>query len=48
MKTRQHLADNLGATRLALTRTHLTRIDGLAAQVSGERHPPAMMQILDR
>jgi aryl-alcohol dehydrogenase-like predicted oxidoreductase len=48
MKTRQHLADNLGATRLALTRTQLTRIDGLAAQVSGERHPPAMMQILDR
>jgi aryl-alcohol dehydrogenase-like predicted oxidoreductase len=48
MKTRQHLADNLGATRLALTRTQLTHIDGLAAQVSGERHPPAMMQILDR
>jgi aryl-alcohol dehydrogenase-like predicted oxidoreductase len=48
MKTRQHLADNLGATRLALTPGQLARLDGLAAQVSGERHPPAMMKILDR
>jgi aryl-alcohol dehydrogenase-like predicted oxidoreductase len=48
MKTRQHLADNLGATRLAPTPRQLARLDGLAAQVSGERHPPAMMKILDR
>jgi aryl-alcohol dehydrogenase-like predicted oxidoreductase len=48
MKTRQHLADNLGATSLALSPEQLARIDSLAAQVSGERHPPAMMKILDR
>jgi aryl-alcohol dehydrogenase-like predicted oxidoreductase len=48
MKTRRHLQDNLGAARLTLQADQLERIDGLAAQVTGERHPPAMMAILDR
>lgn len=48
MKTRAHLADNLGAARLELTNEELGTINGLAAQVAGERHPPAMMHILDR
>ena len=42
MKTRTHLADNLGGARLALTDKELAVIDGLAAQVTGERHPPAI------
>lgn len=48
MKTRQHLADNLGAAALQLSAENRSRLDGLAATVQGERHPPAMMQILDR
>jgi aryl-alcohol dehydrogenase-like predicted oxidoreductase len=48
MKTRSHLQENLGAARLALTPGQLARIEGLAALVTGERHPPAMMRILDR
>jgi aryl-alcohol dehydrogenase-like predicted oxidoreductase len=48
MKTRKHLADNLGAAALQLSAGNLARLDGLAASVQGERHPPAMMQILDR
>jgi aryl-alcohol dehydrogenase-like predicted oxidoreductase len=48
VKTRRHLADNLGAAQLTLTPAQLARIDGLAAKASGERHPPAMMRILDR
>jgi aryl-alcohol dehydrogenase-like predicted oxidoreductase len=48
MKTRAHLQDNLGAARLQLTAAQLADINGLAAQVTGERHPPAMMQVLDR
>lgn len=48
MKTRRHLADNLGATRVTLTPAQVSHIDELAAQVAGERHPPAMMKILDR
>lgn len=48
MKTRQHLQDNLGALQLQLTPQQISRIDGLAAVVEGERHPPAMMKILDR
>jgi aryl-alcohol dehydrogenase-like predicted oxidoreductase len=48
MKTRTHLADNLGAATLTLSPTQLDRIEGLAAHVLGERHPPAMMNILDR
>jgi aryl-alcohol dehydrogenase-like predicted oxidoreductase len=48
MKTRAHLEDNLGGARLALSPEHLLRIEALADKVQGERHPPAMMQILDR
>jgi aryl-alcohol dehydrogenase-like predicted oxidoreductase len=48
MKTRRHLADNLGAAAVQLTAGQLERIQVLAAQVTGERHPPAMMKILDR
>jgi aryl-alcohol dehydrogenase-like predicted oxidoreductase len=48
MKTRAHLTDNLGGARLRLTAAQLDSIEGLAAQVIGERHPPAMMKALDR
>ena len=48
MKSRPHLADNLGASNLRLTEAQVARLDALAAQVTGERHPPAMMKILDR
>jgi len=48
MKTRAHLMDNLGGARLRLTPAQLQVIEGLAARVIGERHPPAMMQALDR
>ena len=48
MKTRAHLADNLQGARLRLSPEHLSRIDQLADKVQGERHPPAMMRILDR
>jgi aryl-alcohol dehydrogenase-like predicted oxidoreductase len=48
MKTRAHLADNLAGGRLQLTAAQLATIEGLAAQVTGERHPPAMMRALDR
>jgi aryl-alcohol dehydrogenase-like predicted oxidoreductase len=48
MKTRAHLHDNLQGARLALTVDHLARIDSLADTVQGERHPPAMMRIIDR
>ena len=50
MKTRAHLADNLGALEVKLTaeecREIAARIDELG--VRGDRHPPAMMQALDR
>lgn len=48
MKTRQHLAENLAAGNVRLTDAQVARLDALAPQVTGERHPPAMMQILDR
>jgi aryl-alcohol dehydrogenase-like predicted oxidoreductase len=48
MKTRAHLADNLGGARLQLSQGEMARIDALASAVTGERHPPAMMKILDR
>jgi aryl-alcohol dehydrogenase-like predicted oxidoreductase len=48
MKTRAHLADNLQGARLTLSTAHLARIQALADMVQGERHPPAMMRILDR
>ncbi len=50
MKTRAHLADNLGALEVHLSRpecVELTRrVDELGVQ--GERQAPAMMQLLDR
>ena len=50
MKTRAHLHDNLGALDVALSRDDLsslrTLVDSLA--VKGDRHPPAMMQAIDR
>jgi len=48
MKTRRHLQDNLGAAKLHLAATHASRLEELAKLVTGERHPPAMMKILDR
>jgi aryl-alcohol dehydrogenase-like predicted oxidoreductase len=49
MKTRAHLADNLGALEVSLTskeRDELTR-QVRELQVQGERQAPAMMQLLD-
>ena len=50
MKTRAHLADNLGALEVRLSREECAaltwRVDELA--VLGERQAPAMMQLLDR
>lgn len=50
MKTRAHLRDNLGAMQLRITSSawqHLaTEIAALTPQ--GERHPPAMMAVIDR
>ncbi len=50
MKTRKHLLDNLAGGRLQLAAEQLQRIDALLAEspVAGERHPAAMMQIIDR
>jgi aryl-alcohol dehydrogenase-like predicted oxidoreductase len=48
MKTRVHLADNLSGARLRLAPEQIAALDTLAGQVQGERHPPAMMKILDR
>jgi aryl-alcohol dehydrogenase-like predicted oxidoreductase len=48
MKTRRHLQDNLGAAALHLSERQVEEIDRLAVLVQGERHPPAMMKILDR
>jgi aryl-alcohol dehydrogenase-like predicted oxidoreductase len=50
MKTRAHLADNLGALEVRLSQDELAQlagqIDTLAVQ--GERQAPAMMQLIDR
>ncbi len=48
VKTREHLTDNLGAAGLVLSPDQISRINQLAAQVLGERQPPAMMEALDR
>lgn len=50
MKTRAHLADNLAGARLALTPSQLQRLAQalVEAPIAGERHPPAMMQVVDR
>ena len=50
MKTRAHLGDNLAGGELALPAHALDQIEAAlaAAPVVGERHPPAMMQAIDR
>jgi hypothetical protein len=50
MKTRAHLRDNLAGSRLRLDPEVLAHLDARAAAlgVVGERHPPAMMKIIDR
>ena len=50
MKTRAHLQDNLGASGLRVELAQMARIDDLlaASPIAGERHPAAMMQIIDR
>jgi len=50
MKTRAHLADNLAAAELRLSAEQLASIEARAAELAirGERHPPAMMKIVDR
>jgi aryl-alcohol dehydrogenase-like predicted oxidoreductase len=48
MKTRAHLIDNIRGSHLQLMPDHLLRMEALAQQVQGERHPPAMMRTLDR
>ena len=49
MKTRAHLADNLGAPDVPLDAAEERELRGLvdAMQVRGERHPPPMMKTLD-
>lgn len=50
MKTRAHLSDNLAGGRLTLSAQALQRLELALSDtpVAGERHPPAMMQIIDR
>jgi aryl-alcohol dehydrogenase-like predicted oxidoreductase len=48
MKTRAHLMDNLRGSHLQLAPDQILRIEALAQRVQGERHPPAMMRMLDR
>ena len=50
MKTRAHLNDNLAGGELQLSPSQLRQIEQLLSEVpvAGERHPPAMMQIVDR
>jgi aryl-alcohol dehydrogenase-like predicted oxidoreductase len=50
MKRRSHLDDNLGALRLHLGAAELAELAALFEHLEprGERHPPAMMQAIDR
>jgi aryl-alcohol dehydrogenase-like predicted oxidoreductase len=50
MKTRAHLRDNLAGGELLLSAQALAQIEATlaASPVAGERHPPAMMQAIDR
>lgn len=50
MKNRAHLQDNLSALQVSLSAAELRQIAAQIErlQVRGERHPPAMMQALDR
>ncbi len=49
MKTRAHLAENIGALDVTLTRAELKEINSQveAITVRGDRHAPAMMKVLD-
>jgi aryl-alcohol dehydrogenase-like predicted oxidoreductase len=49
MKTRAHLAENIGALDVTLIRSELKEINNQiqAISVQGDRHAPAMMQVLD-
>jgi len=48
MKTREHLADNLGASKLTLSSGELAELRALldGVSVQGERYPPPMMRVL--
>ena len=50
MKTRAHLTDNLGALEVRLSREARDELTRQVEQITvqGERHAPAMMQLLDR
>jgi aryl-alcohol dehydrogenase-like predicted oxidoreductase len=50
MKTRAHLGDNLAGGELVLPAQALDQIEAAlaATPIAGERHPPAMMQAIDR
>jgi aryl-alcohol dehydrogenase-like predicted oxidoreductase len=50
MKRRAHLNDNLGALEISLSATEQRELAEEIARISakGERHPPAIMKILDR
>jgi aryl-alcohol dehydrogenase-like predicted oxidoreductase len=50
MKRRSHLRDNLGALALQLSAAERAELSLIAERcgVRGDRHPPAMMQVLDR
>jgi aryl-alcohol dehydrogenase-like predicted oxidoreductase len=49
MKTRAHLAENIGALQVPLTRAEQKEINSQieAITVRGDRHAPAMMKVLD-
>ncbi len=49
MKTRAHLADNLGALDIELSHDERGELAGMVQRlaVHGERHPPSMMKILN-
>ena len=50
MKTRAHLKDNSGALQVRLTgaEERELRAQVAAIPVQGDRHAPAMMQVIDR
>ncbi len=50
MKTRAHLEDNLGALEVSLSEQERTELRARADEISvrGDRHAPAMMQVINR
>jgi aryl-alcohol dehydrogenase-like predicted oxidoreductase len=50
MKRREHLRDNLGALAVELTAAERAELASLIANLGprGERHPPAMMRVVER